>query len=85
MDSSPGGEVQRADSRVIRLLAGACGFIIAVLTHASCAWAPEIYFQIMRDRYSDLGNPPPGHPEVLCAEVPPSPAEIDLWFSLDAD
>lgn len=82
MGGSSGGAGKRAGSRAIRLLAAVGKFIMAMLTDASCVWAPEIYFHIVLDRNIQLGNPPPGHPEVLCPEVPPSQAEIDLWSRL---
>jgi hypothetical protein len=83
ISGGPGGTVRKAGSQVIRLLRAACGFIIAMLTEGSCVWAPEIYGQILLERKRQWANPPPGHPEALCPEVPPSPAEIDLWSGLD--
>lgn len=82
MGRSTDGAVQRAGRRVIRVLAAICKLITAMLTDASCVWAPEIYGQIVFDRNCHLRDPPPGHPEVLCPEVPPSQAEKDLWFRL---
>lgn len=84
MGRSRGGVIRKAGSMVIRLLAAAGRFIMAMLTDGSCVWAPEIYFQIQLERARYWGLPP-GHPEILCPEVPPSPAEMDLWSRLDAD
>lgn len=80
MGGSRGGAVRKAG---IRLLRAAGGFIMAMLADGSCVWAPEVYGQILLERKRRLANPPPGHPEVLCPEVPPSPAEKDLWSRLN--
>lgn len=83
MGGSRGGAVGKAGSLLLRVLRAVSGFIMAMLADGSCVWAPEVYGQILLERSRRLANPPPGHPEVLCPEVPPSPAEKDLWSRLN--
>jgi hypothetical protein len=77
-----GSTAAKARSRAVRVLAAGGALIIAMLAEVSCAWAPNLYFEILLERSRPWVDLPPGHPEVLRPEVPPSPAEIDLWSRL---
>jgi hypothetical protein len=82
MGGSLGGTAARARSRTVRVLAAGGALIIALLNGVNCIWAPYLYCQILLERRRQCADLPPGHPEVLRPEVPPSPAEIDLWSRL---
>lgn len=76
--SSPHGQA-------IRLLRAIGGRLARSLAASSCVWAPEVSAMVIIERRNRHGEPPEGHPEVLCPEVPLSAIELDLWSRLNAD
>jgi Family of unknown function (DUF6059) len=85
MGGTLGGRAAKARGRAVRVLAAGGALLIALLAEVNCLWAPDLYGQMLLERRRQCGELPPGHPEVLRPEVPPSPAEIDLWSRLGPD
>lgn len=83
MGGSLGGRAAKARNRALRVLAAAGLRFISLLSEVNCVWAPDLYGQILLERrQQQWEDPPPGHPEVLRPEVPPSAAEKELWSRL---
>jgi hypothetical protein len=82
MGETLGGTAAKVRSRAVRILAAGGALILALLAEVNCIWAPDLYCRSLVEQRRQEMDLPPGHPEVLRPEVPPSPAEMDLWSRL---